>query len=476
MNALRIRRSVVVALALAMSLPAAAQSGRAGGATISLVIPDTLPAAVRSRLVSALQDARAHPRDAAATGRLAMLLHAFQQYRLAADCYEIAGQLEREAFAWPYLSGVALAELGEARKAADRFRRALVIDPSSVPARVRLADALLADGDPGGSRELHAALVEDFPELALAHYGLGRALAELGDRAAALVHYERAVALAPQFGRAHYALALASRDAGLGDQAARHLALYREFGARRPSLMDPLLEEIRSSAGTSRDMIARAARLASAGQVEEAIALHLKALDTDASAAQAHVNLIALYGRTGRPDDAERHYRAALRLGSSLADAHYNYGVLQASLDRPAEAVESFRHALEADPFHSRAHNNLAALFARQGRREEAVAHYRQALASAPQHQAARLGLGQLLLSLMRPREAVEQFEILVRLGGPDVARHRHALATAWFAAGDPEKAIACAQDALRDAAARGQTGLAGRIDRDLQRMKAARR
>jgi tetratricopeptide (TPR) repeat protein len=476
MNALRIRQRVVVALTLTMSLPVAAQSERSPGVPVSLVVPDTLPAAVRSRLRSALEDARARPRDAAATGRLAMLLHAFEQYRLAADCYEIAGELEREAFAWPYLSGVVLAGLGDARKAADRFRRALVIDPSSVPARVRLADALMADGDPGGSRDQYAGLVKDFPELALAQYGLGRALAELGDRAAAAVHYERAVALAPQFGRAHYALALASRDAGLADKAARHAALYRQFGARRPSLMDPLIDEIRSSAGTSRELIARAARLASAGQVEEAVALHLKALDADASAAQAHVNLIALYGRTGRPEDAERHYRAALSLGSSLADAHYNYGVLLASLDRPAEAVESFLRALEADPFHSRAHNNLAALLARQGRRDEAVAHYRQALASDPQHQAARLGLGQLLLSLARPREAVEQFEILVRLGGPDVAQHRHALARAWFAAGDPEKAIACAQDALRDAAAHGQTDLAGRIDRDLQRMKAAPR
>ena len=127
---------LLVALALAMSLPAAAQSERPGAAPLFLVVPDTLPASVRSRLDSALQDARAHPRDAAATGRLAMLLHAFEQYRLAADWYEIAGELEREAFAWPYLSGVALAELGEAGQAADRFRRALVIDPSGRPVPV----------------------------------------------------------------------------------------------------------------------------------------------------------------------------------------------------------------------------------------------------------------------------------------------------------------------------------------------------
>lgn len=375
-------------------------------AAVPRVVLDRLPAHVRADLERAYDAVAARPRDPDAVGRLAMLLHAFEQYRAASDCYELVRRLEPTSLDWIYLGGVVHAEVGDRAVAVEAFRRVLERDPDQVAARLRLAEALMRLGDLDRSQARYAALTRDYPELALAHYGLGRLATIRRNARAALPHYEQAVALAPEFGPAHYALALAYRDAGLADRAQPHLEAYRRLGTRRPAIPDPLLDRVRALRETARDLLAEAARLADAGQLDASIALHLKALKLDPATAQAHVNLISLYGRTGAADQARAHYEAALALGGSLADAHYNYGVLLGSERRLPEAEEVFRKALAVDPFHPAAHNNLASLLARAGKYEEAAAHYRQTLANDPQHPSARLNLGRVLGLLGRREEA----------------------------------------------------------------------
>ncbi|WP_410971900.1 hypothetical protein, partial [Salmonella sp. SAL4445] len=73
-----------------------------------------------------------------------------------------------------------------------------------------------------------------------------------GNVADALERYRKSVELAPQFGAAHYALALAYRDAGLEDRAAAHLEAYGRLGARRPVPLDPVLERVSTFRSTAR--------------------------------------------------------------------------------------------------------------------------------------------------------------------------------------------------------------------------------
>jgi tetratricopeptide (TPR) repeat protein len=371
-----------------------------------------LPRNVRTTLESASREVAAKPQDASAVGRLAMLLHAYQQHRAAAPCYAVASRLDAAAAAWPYLSGIVLTELGDHGPAVEEFRRALQRDPDSVAARIRLADALMQVRDLDASQKEYSALARDLPELALAQYGLGRIASLRGDSKAAVEAYRRAVELVPQFGPAHYALALAYRDLGLGDRAAPHLDAFRRFETRRPSVGDLLMDRVRALRETARDLLAQAATLGEAGRLDEAIAVHLEALKLDPHSAQAHVNLISLYGRAGRPAEARSHYAAALRLEGSAADAHYNYGVLLASARQDEAALAAFLKALDVDPFHAAAPNNAAALLARARRYAEASAHYRQALSNDPQHQTARVNLGRVLVLLGKPQEAMEQFKL----------------------------------------------------------------
>lgn len=452
----------------------AAPVGSQRSALPELKIED-LPKAVRIQLQEAYDSARTAPNDAGAAGRLGMLLHAYDQHRSALSCYEVAHALDPRVFSWTYLRGVEEAALGDYTAAARSLRTAVTIDPDYLPARIRLADVLMATGDLDGSRMEYTALAREAPELAAAHYGLGRLSALRRESKAAVEHYRRAVDISPQFGTAHYALALAYRDVGLDDLAERHAAQFRRWGARRPSPPDPILESVVGLKNTARALLATAAQRASAGRLQEAIDLHLQALAIDSRVAQAHVNLISLYGRAGRVAEAESHYRAALAFEGNGADAHYNYGVLLVSTGRPRDAIDAFRKALDLHPFHAQAHNNLATLLAASGSLEEAVSHYRQATANDPMHRSARFLLVRALLNLGRLAEAAEQSERLPRWEGADTARLWFMLANAWLKVQDGGRARACAEEALRRAKAAGQTELTSEIARQLARMTATR-
>lgn len=466
----RFVRLALVAASIA-SAPAFIGARASQRDTIPALALGDVPRPVRAAIVRAYNEARARPRDPVAVERLAMLLHAHDQYRSAEACYRLERRLAPRSFAPAYLLALVQADLGDLTSAISSMREALAIEPEYVPARMRLAELLMNAGDLEASRGQYDALVREFPDLALAHYGLGRLADARGDAAAAAAHYERALAGAPQFGTAHYALALAYRDAGDVDRARPHLEAYSRLGSRRPTLPDRWLNQVRALRSTARDLIVEGSQLERAGRIEEAIARHLQALQADPAAAQAHVNLIALYGRTGAMAKAEANYRAALASGSSLAEAHYNYGVLLAGAHRYAEAADAFSKTLAIDPFHAPAHNNLAGLFVEQGRLEEAAVHYREALANDPQHRAARFNLGRVLVALGRPREAIEELGRVVGVEDAQTPRYMYALATAYLAAGDRAAARRYAKEALRLARQFGQSALAKSIEAALADM-----
>ena len=91
-----------------------------------------------------------------------------------------------------------------------------------------------------------------------------------------------------------------------------------------------------------------------------------RALTADPSNAQAHANLISLYGRTHNWAKAEEHYKAVVELGVNVADAQYDYGVLLSMQERWDEAADAYRKALALNPLHAQAHNNLGQILERQ--------------------------------------------------------------------------------------------------------------
>src|SRR5205814_5779978 len=193
-----------------------------------------------------------------------------------------------------------------------------------------------------------------------------------------------AVQLFPEWGAAHYALALSYRALGRRDEAERALKRHEEYGSRWPAVEDPVLARITALRDDAQTSLERGLKLAEAGDLNGAIAAHEQALARDPSIAQAHANLISLYGRVRNWGKAEEHYRAVVALGFNLADAHYDYGVLLGMQEQWAAAAEAFRQAIAVNPQHARAYNNLGQVLERQQDLPGALDAYRHAVDSQP--------------------------------------------------------------------------------------------
>jgi Flp pilus assembly protein TadD len=299
-------------------------------------------------------------------------------------------------------------------------------------------------------------------------------LAARGDNQGALGELDQAVRLFPDFGAAWYSKGLALRNLGRIDEAQQALARAQQLGARWPGVDDPLMARVRTLRDDPSAHLERGLALDRRGDLDGAIREHEAAVAADPSYAQAHINLISLYGRKGDPARAEAHYREVLRLGSHLAEAHYNYGVLLMLQGRTDEAAPVFKQALEANPQHAGAWNNLGQIAERQGRFDEAITDYRRALAQAPGDDAMRFNLGRMLIATRQYPEAIAQFETLAGVENPARPRYVFGLATAWVLSGDLQKGRRYALEARQLAETMGQSDLVAAIDRDLARLSQA--
>ncbi len=146
-----------------------------------------------------------------------------------------------------------------------------------------------------------------------AHNNLGDALFQKGNEAEAVVQYQTALQINPDYADAHN------------------------------NLGNILLQKSR---------------------VDEAIlqyrmALHLKPYD-----AEAHNNLGTALFQKGRVDEAIAHCQAALQINPNYADAHDNLGNALMQKGSVGEAITQYQQALEIKPSFPAAQNNLAWVFA----------------------------------------------------------------------------------------------------------------
>ncbi len=432
---------------------------------------EAYPPAAREAIARAHRAAAERPSDADAAGRLGRVLHAWEQWDAARESYARAAALDPRAFDWPYLEAVVLQRLARPGEAAARLEAALGVKPDDLPARLRLAEALLDAGDLDRSAQLFARLTDPACQPA-AQFGLGRIAASRGDHAKAIGHLERAVGLFPEFGAAHYALALAYRAAGRRDDAQAALQKHATFGARWPAVEDPLVGAVLALRDDAAALLQRGVKHADAGKLDAAIEAHEAALAADPSLAQAHANLISLYGRVRNWEKAEAHYRAVVKLAVNVADAHYDYGVLLGLQERWDEAAGAYREALALNPLHARARNNLGQIHERRQQIDAAAAEYARAVESQPTLRIARFNLGRMLIALGRPDEAIRELQALTEPRDAEAPRYLFALATAYVRAGRRDEGVTWALAARDLAVKHGDTALAAAIERDLAKIK----
>ena len=329
-----------------------------------------------------------------------------------------------------------------------------------------LAKSLLEAGRADESKTLYRQIVEERPDTAEAHYGLGRIAAERGEASAAVAPLLRACELFPGFGAAHYALARAYRATGDEAKAREQLRPLPEGQAGVADGPGSLARRHRRAQDRG-ERPPQEGHPARGGRAAEGGGRGARGGARDRpKLVQAHVNLIRLYAQLGQPDKAEEHYRSALAVDPNLAELHHNYGVLLSGQGRSAEATKAFRKAVALNPAHAEAQSSLAYLLMTSGKLDEAALHYRAAIESRPQHRAAHFNLARILVQQGSLREAIEHLEQTLLPEDDETPRCMYALGAAWARAGNREEALRYMREARWRATTLGQTKLLARSTR----------
>jgi tetratricopeptide (TPR) repeat protein len=402
-----------------------------------------------------------------------MLLHAYEQYESAEICYRRARLLSHDRFQWAYYLGLVQSIDGKGREAAATLQEAVRLDPEYLPARMKLAEVLLGLNRLRESQEVCQSMLKQDSRFVPAYYWLGRVAASQGDSKSAIDNYREACRLAPSFGSAHYAIALAYQKLGREAEARESMSAYQKFkldGDPQPE--DPLLDTVRSLDNSALAHLMKGVDLEKAGQLEQAIAEHEQALEIDPKLAQAHANLIGLYAKSGQSEKAEKQYRATVAINPNLPQSHYDFGVLLFSETKYREAEAAFRKALETSPNYAEAHNNLAVLLERQGKLDEAARNYQAAIDNKPNYREAHFQLGRLLLRQRKNDQAIRNFEQALTPEDAQTPRFLYALGAAHATAGNYTKAAQYMREAGQRAASLGQNQLAAEIESSLRRVE----
>jgi tetratricopeptide (TPR) repeat protein len=436
------------------------------------IAPETFPPASRDALARQYKEALARPNDAAASAALGRVLQAWEQWDAAHAAYARAQALAPANFEWRYLDAVVLQRLARHREAVDAFRQALSARADYLPARLRLAEALLEVGDLQESRKLFELLSSVAATEPAALVGLGRIAAVEGRHEDAVRAFERAITLFPELGAAYYGLARSYRALGRTADAERAVARHAQYGARWPRLDDPVLASVATVREDARASLQRGISLGEAGDVAGAIEAHVTALARDPSLVQAHANLVGLYGRVRNWPKVEEHYRAAVAQGFNSADMHYDYAVVLGLQEQWDGAEASYRKALEVNPLHAHARNNLGQVLERRRDFDGALSEYRQAVAAQPTFRLARFNVGRMQLVKGDAQQAIAEFETLQQPVDAETPRYLFALSTALVRAGRRDDGRRMGAEAQTLAEQFGQTDLARAIAAELAKLK----
>jgi tetratricopeptide (TPR) repeat protein len=425
---------------------------------------------VRASIEDVYSFAQSHPMDAAANGKLGMMLHAHNLFDEAEICYRRARTLDPQSFSWAYYLALVQLGRGNTEVAAETLREALSLKPDYLPAQIRLGECLRVSANFEEAGKIYeAALLRD-PNNAHALYGLGRVFAARNDLARATQLFQKACEIFPDFGPAHYALAQAYQRQGKVELAEAERKLYKKNESAFPQLADPLLDEVRALYRDYTDYMMTGELFGGKGRLEEAAAAYEGALEINPQLPEAHARLIYIYGRLGQTAKAEEHFRTAISIAPNTAEAYFNYGSLVLNQGDPQRAQELFQKAVEINPRYAEAQNSLGYLFEGQGKQSEALAQFRKALESSPAFPQAHFNLGRVLVKQEDFEEGIPHLLKALATEDEEIkASYFHALGIAFATFGDLENALRYMRLARQRASAQNQTRLVESIDEDLR-------
>jgi tetratricopeptide (TPR) repeat protein len=275
---------------------------------------------------------------------------------------------------------------------------------------------------PREAREAFERLLAIQPESYDGHYGLGRALARLGESDAARASLEKALALDPRSAGVYVSLAALERSRGNlaaserwlreGARLAPSRRLYQDLAdlliaTGRGAELSAMAREWSGSGAESARSYARARLLESEGNPEGALAELERAHTLAPGDDNVEQELANGLSRAGRFDEAMRHYEAILARTPCYLGALTNLGAAHERRGNVDEGIRHYERAIGCDPGYASAYRNLGAALARKGDLKRALEALRKAMSLSPDDEELRAAIAEL--------ERIERLERLER-------------------------------------------------------------
>jgi len=221
--------------------------------------------------------------------------------------------------------------------------------------------------------------IESDPERAQPHLSLGKLAYRAGDWAAAIAHFEAALARSPELADAHNGLGLAQEALGRIDLAEQHFARAIE--------LDPANGAAHNDLGVL--YLGRGELARSEAEFEAALAGR-------GDHTSARINLALVHARAGDRATAIAELEQVLAARPGHAGACFNLGMLLVDAGDDARALPYLERAVDARPDYAIARFRLGIALVRLGRAGDAETELRRALELDASLDGARSALAQL--------------------------------------------------------------------------------
>lgn len=261
------------------------------------------------------------------------------------------------------------------------------------------------------------------PDLAEAHYNLGRAYVALKDPSKAQTELQRALELQPNFYEAEVLLGTLLAEEGRAEPAIRHLRAAAEIRSDSPRLLTLLgLQYFQQR------------------YYVDAIAVLQSTIKLDPTNPEPRFLLIQAYYRNLEYEPALRLAQETLQRFPESALAHYHLGAQLNNLSRLEEAKAQLEAALAKEPGLVEARVMLGEVLFKLGKPEESIVQFRQALSTDASLIDAHAGIGRALIQLKQYPEAAAAMERAIQVDGKLASPHLY-LSQAYRALGRAEEA-----------------------------------
>jgi tetratricopeptide (TPR) repeat protein len=189
--------------------------------------------------------------------------------------------------------------------------------------------------------------------------------------------------------------------------------------------------------------------LAELGRYQDAISAYECALLSEPANSRVLNNLGLAFLELKNLRDSENCFTRAIESFPRYAEAYFNRATVRSVLGDFEAAVEDYRETLSINPLFLEAHNNLGNLYRDQRRYCEALQCFERLLELSPQNPAGLNNKASTLMCLGRFEDARPLVDKIIKDEPGNADAWDNKAASVLALEGDPQRALACYQEAL---------------------------